>query len=110
VTGKLAKFEDKIERVVGALLPKKPFDKPLAQQALMLIRAMGAPGGMPNVRRCLLKDDGLPDDIRGMLKQGKTKVDIKAFYWDCKEFRELWGIMEMEEATLDQLIADTTLR
>ena len=110
MAGKLDKIEDRIERMVGVLLPKKPFEKPLAQQAVMLIRAMGTPGGMPNVRRCLLKDDGLPDDIRGMLKQGKMKGDIKAFYWDCKEFRELWGLMEMEEATLDQLIADTTLR
>lgn len=110
MTGKQAKIEAAVERVVAKMIPKKVFDRPLSEQSVMMIRAMGAPGGMPNVRRCLLKDDGLPDDIRGMLKQGKTKVDIKAFYWDCKEFRELWKIMEMDEATLDQLIADTTLR
>ena len=110
MASKLDKVEDMIERIAGKLIPKKPFEKPLAAQSLMMIRAMGAPGGMPNVRRRLLKDDAFPDDIRDMLKQGKTKEEIKVHYWACKEFRELWKIMEMQEETLDQLIADTTLR
>lgn len=110
MASKQARIEGLVEKMVAKMIPKKIFDRPLSEQSVMMIRAMGAPGGMPNVRRCLLKDDAFPDDIRDMLKQGKTKEEIKVHYWACKEFRELWKIMEMQEETLDQLIADTTLR
>ena len=110
MAGVLDGLEDTIERMVGKLMPKKVFRGTLADQSVKLIRAMGAPGGMVNVRRRLLKADAFPDDIRDMMKQGKGKDEIKEHYWGCNEFRELWGLMEMDEGMFDQLIADTTLR
>lgn len=66
------------------------------------------PMGVQTTRANLLKDDGLPSDIIRMAKQGKSKEEIKAFYWECEEFVSFWTKeLEMQEATLDELIRST---
>ena len=79
---------------------------PLAKQVKMTRALMYArPMGRETTRANLLKDDGLPGDIRAMAKQGKTGEEIKAFYWECDEFQRFWTLdLQMAEATLDELI------
>lgn len=104
---KLRKMEDRIERLVTKMIPKQMFNVPLPQQVKIAERMMGmAKGGMATVRSNLLKDGGLPEDVQDMHKAGKSRAEIKDYYWGCKEFRQLWATMEMGEATLDTLIED----
>ena len=100
-----AKLEDRIEKIAGKLLPKKLFDRPLPEQVVMQRKFMGMIG-MANVRAGLLKDQGLPADIRDMLKASKSSEEIKAYYWNCEPFRKFWQDMEMSESYLDTLIKD----
>lgn len=101
-----SKLEDRITRIANKLLPKKVFDKPLPEQ-VRAARKMANIMGMAPVRRSLLKDNGLPWDIRDMLKKGKSREEIKAYYWGCEEFKDFWEAMGMSEDTLDFLIDDT---
>ena len=105
------KVEDRIEgiagKVLGKLLPKRLSKMSLEQQVEMARKMMGM-AGMANVRANLLKDSGLPSDIKDMLKQGETPEHIKGYYWGCKAFRDFWGIMEMQEGMLDELIDQAT--
>ena len=105
------KVEDRIEgiagKVLGKLLPKRLSKMSLTEQVGFFIKMSGMMG-MPTVRRDILKDRGLPSDIKDMLKVGKTREEIKAYYWDCDAFRKFWQDMEMTEDTLDFLIDQAT--
>ena len=101
------KVEEKLERLVGKLIPKRVFARPLPEQVKMAEAMMGiAKGGMADIRANLLKDDAMPEDMRDMHKAGKSGEEIKEYYWGCKPFREFWGRMEMDEGMLDILIHD----
>ena len=88
------------------MLGGKVSKMPLAKQVKMTRALMYArPMGRENTRASLLKDDGLPDDIQKLVKQGKSRDEIKAFYWECEEFQQFWTLdLQMEEDTLDELI------
>ena len=104
---KLHKLEAKIEWVAGKLIPKAVFNRPLPQQVKMAEGMMGmAKGGMATVRASLLRDEGIPGDVRDLSKGGMSEEEIKRYYWGCKPFREFWGNMEMDEGMLDILIHD----
>lgn len=104
---KLRKAENRIEWLVGKLIPKRIFNVPLAQQVKMAERLMAmTKGGMATVRSNLLKEQGIPEDVQDMQKAGKSRAEIKDYYWGCKEFREFWVGMEMDEGFLDTLIDD----
>ena len=105
----IAKAENRIGRLVTKLMPSKAFSRPLPEQVEMAEAMIGrARGGMVEVRANLLKDRGIPQDVRDMHKAGKSVVEIKEYYWGCKPFREFWDRLEMTEAMLDSLI-DTSL-
>ena len=97
------RMQRRIESGASKLLPKRVFNKPLPEQVQVARKMMGM-SGMPNFRANLLKDEGLPTDIREKAKAGGSSEIIKAYYWGCPEFRQLWLDMEMTEATLDELI------
>jgi len=88
--------------MLGGKVSKMPLAKQVKlTRALMYARPMGR----ENTRASLLKDDGLPDDIRKMVKEGKSRDEIKSFYWECDEFQRFWTLdLQMAEATLDELI------
>jgi len=99
-----------VGRVVERGFKDKPLEKQVQAMRGLIAMAAGLPGSSTekarvNVRANLLKNRGLPADIRGMVKKGKTKEEIKEYYWSCKEFVDLWTVdLAMEEATLDELI------
>jgi hypothetical protein len=98
------RLESTITKLVSKLIPKKFFVKPVPQQVKIAKRLIGM-SSMESVRRSMLKDTGMPSDIRDMLKEGKNREEIKDFYWQHIEFREFWTVdLAMEEATLDELI------
>lgn len=109
----MSKLEERLEKMVGKMIPKKLFDRPLDGQVKITRRMIGMPdimgGGIRNVRAGLLRDGGMPEDIRGMLKKGMSDKEIKDFYWGCEPFRKLWEDMEMSEGYLDTLIKDTQI-
>jgi len=61
------------------------------------------------IRKNLSEDAGLPKDIKGYISKGWTQEQIKDYFWGCEAFRKLWGDMEMQEATLDELIRQALL-
>lgn len=79
----------------------------------LIAAAAGVPGSsyekaVVNVRANLLKKRGIPGDIRGMAKKGKTQSEIKDYYWQCEDFVSFWtNDLKMEEETLDELIRQT---
>jgi len=73
------------------VLSKKVFARPLEEQVKMVTKMMGITG-IADVRANLLKDRGLPSDIRDMLENGKTQEEIKEYYCSCEAFRKMWGI------------------
>ena len=101
---------DKIQamatKAVNRMLGGKVDKMRLAKQVKMTRAFMYArPMGRETTRANLLKDDGLPADIQKMVKQGKSRDEIKAFYWECEEFQRFWTLdLQMEEDTLDELI------
>ena len=100
-------LEAKIEGIVGRLIPKRLFKGSLDRQVRLAESMMGMTG-MPNLRASLLKDSGMPLDIRDLQKAGKTRDEIKGYYWGCQTFRKFWANLEMSEGMLDSLI-DTSL-
>ena len=103
-----------IGKIAGKMLPKKLFDRPLPEQVAMQRSLMPLMGKTPeerliNARAFLLKAGGLPMDIKDLLKKGKTKEEVKDYYWMCEEFKEFWAEIEMTEGMLDDLIK-TALR
>lgn len=105
----MGKLERRIEKIASRMLPKKLFEMPLAKQVKVAEKMTGM-SGMPTVRANLLKEEGLPEDIRDFHKAGKTRDDIKVHYWGCEPFRRFWARMEMSEDTLDTLIDDSLAR
>lgn len=91
------------EKAATKLLGKKVANKPLEKQVKMAYKMMGMMS-MPETRKRLLQDRGLPSDIRDMAKKGMSRYEIKDYYWGCEPFRKFWSDMEMQEATLDELI------
>ena len=103
--GITAKLEERIVRITGKLIPKKVFQGSLEKQVKLAMMMMGM-SSMEFVRKTLLRD--MPEDIVDMLKSGKTKEEIKAYYWGCEEFRECWEkTMVMTEGMLDLMIDET---
>ena len=103
---KMDKLQGLATKAVNKMLAGKVEKMPLSRQVEMTRRLMYArPMGVQTTRANLLKDDGLPSDIKRMAKQGKSREEIKAFYWGCNEFVRFWTLeLQMEEATLDELI------
>ena len=103
-------------KLVSKVIPERVLGgKTLEQQVAMVHKAIGFMAGIPHssvekatvkVRSDILK--GLPDDIKKMVKEGMDIDDIKAYYWDCEAFRDLWvNTFKMEEATFDGLVVNT---
>ena len=102
-----------IGKVAGKLIPKKFFDKPLPQQVAIQRRLLDHPfmgksreERLINVRAFLLKESGLPMDIKDLQKKGMTSGGIKIFYWSCEEFQKFWGDLQLTEGMLDEIISD----
>ena len=104
---------DKLERLAGKAVNKmlggKLAKMPLEEQVRFAKTLMAMPGGgLETTRAKLLSDGGIPEDIRDMLKAGKSRTEIKDYYWGCEAFREFWvDILQMMEGMLDTLIDDT---
>ena len=106
----MEKLEGVATKAVNKFLGKKIAKMPLERQVKLMRKFINTGGyGIAGARTDLLK--GLPDDIRGMAEAGKTKAEIKAYYWDCLPFRELWSEMFKEskipEGMLDEIIDET---
>ena len=99
----LKKSPDLQLKVYDKVLGERILRLPLAEQ-VKLARKLSI-GPMPMVRANLLKQ--MPHDVMVYAKQGMTGPQIKTMYWNCKEFREWWLLLELQEATLDVLISDT---
>jgi len=102
------KLQQKAERIASKLVNKtigrQLLKMPLSEQVKVARRLMRQQG-LINFRSSLLKDTGMPDDIRDFAKKGMTQTDIKAYYWNCPEFVEFWSRdLEMTEYQLDLLI------
>lgn len=100
-----------IGKIAGKMLPKRIFDKPLPQQVAIQRRLMDHPfmgktqeERLITVRAFLLKESGLPADIKDLLKKGKSKDEIKNYYWSCEEFQKFWADLQLSEGMLDELI------
>lgn len=93
-------------KAVSKALGGKVDKLPLSKQVQMTRRLMYArPNGVNITRARLLSDDGLPSDIKSLAKKGQTAEEIKAYYWECEEFRGFWEKeLEMTEGMLDELI------
>jgi len=87
-------------KVYDSVLGDKILSMPLEDQ-VNLARKLSI-GPMPAVRANLLKQ--LPHDFMRYSKKGMTGDQIKAMYWDCKPFREWWELLQLEEATFDELL------
>ena len=102
-----AKIESMASKAVNKFLGKKIANMPLERQVKLCRKFMGI-YGVSGTRKSLL--NGMPDDIREMAKKGKSKEEIKAFYWDCIPFRELWAELfkdsKIPEGMLDELIRE----
>lgn len=101
----IAKARGIAERIYDKTLAKRVGNMTLDQQVAGIRRMMRFPGfTMANARASMLEDAGLPKDIKGYASKGWTQEQIKDYFWDCEAFRKLWADMEMQEATLDELI------
>lgn len=107
------KLQQKAERIASKLVNKtigrQLLKMPLGEQVKVARRLMRQQGVI-NFRASLLKDTGMPDDIRDFAKKGMTQAEIKAYYWACPEFVEFWSRdLEMTEYQLDLLIETSLL-
>ena len=96
-------------KAVNKTMGKRIAKMSLERQVKVCRRLMKLPGGgIDNTRTNLIK--GLPDDMKGMAHEGKSKEEIKAYYWGCLPFRELWCELfrdtKMPEGMLDTLIEE----
>lgn len=99
----IARIEKIATKVVGKTLGKV-LDKSLPQQVI-IARRMVRLTGTVDFRARLLDDNGLPADIKIHSKKGRSESEIKAFYWECEEFRSLWVTdLGCSEDILDELI------
>ena len=90
------------DRTVGKVVLKMSLEQQVAlSRGIMPLSATT----IPNCRKTLLNN--LPNDFRVMLRGGKTKEQIKEYYWSCKAFVEYWSDLEMAEATFDELLRGT---
>lgn len=48
--------------------------------------------------------NNLPKDVADFVKHGKTKDEIINFYWDCKEFQELFNKLGFNKQTLESMV------
>jgi hypothetical protein len=91
-----------VNKALGGKVEKWPLEK---QVKAMRKLAYVHPKAMPMVRSTLLKD--LPEEIQQFSKDGKTREEIKAHYWDCGEFVSFWTLdLKMEEATFDEMVRE----
>ena len=115
---KLNQFlQNRIASNVGKVIERGFAKQPLSKQVKAMQKMIAMAAGLPrssmeqaraNVRADLLKNRGLPSDIRHMAKKGMTKEGIKSYYWDCPEFVAFWSNdLQMDEANLDYLISST---
>ena len=101
---KMARLEAMAAKAVGRMLPERLKQMSLEQQVALTHKFMGA-ATMEVVRKNLLGEAGLCLDIEDKLKEGQTPEEIKAYYWDCLPWRELWvDTMQCMEEMLDSII------
>ena len=74
------------------------------EQQVRAARSLMKQIGIREFRANLLSDGGLPEDIKDLYKQGKSKEEIKAYYWECIPFRNFWLEIECTEDMLDLII------
>lgn len=98
---------DRIEKVATKVVSKtmgRLLRKDLPQQVVMAKRMIKMTG-LIDFRANLLKDRGLPSDIRDLFKKGMTVEEVKEYYWSCPEFVEFWtNTLECTEDMLDEII------
>lgn len=105
-----ARFGGKLRAIANRVFDKSQgvIEMPLEEQVKVIRHWMSFPGAtMQKVRDDLLKD--LPSDIRGKINAGEPQEAIKAYYWECLPFRQLWLDIELNEVTLDGLIKQAFL-
>ena len=106
----MEKLEAIAARAVGKVLPQRIKQMSLEEQVGLAHKFIGA-ATMEVVRKNLLGEAGLCLDIEDKLKAGQTPEEIKAYYWDCLPWRELWvDIMKCEEGMLDLIIAAEVMK
>jgi hypothetical protein len=97
--GKQEKIKERAGRIYDATLGKRVAKMSLEQQ-VELVRKIPLP--MVIKRKGIL--ESLPTDIKEFAKQGMSQGQIKNYYWSCEAFKKFWLSLELEEATLDELI------
>lgn len=106
----VTRFEGKLRSIANRVFDRSPrvIEMSLEDQVKVCRRWLTFPGvTMWTVRNDLLKD--LPCDVRNKVNVGETQEAIKAYYWECLPFRQLWLDMQLEEETLDRLISQAFL-
>lgn len=95
--------------IVGRSCERRIIEMPLEEQVKVIRRWLTFPGVIvESVHKDLVVVD-LPNHIRGKINAGESQEAIKAYYWDCEPFRQLWLDMKLDEATLDKLIKEAFL-
>jgi hypothetical protein len=98
------------EKVYDKTMTKKVEAMTLEQQVEGIRKFLRMPGvTIAVIRKSFLEDAGLPKDIKKYAGMGWTQEQIKDYFWGCEAFRKLWADMEMQEATLDELIRSSML-
>jgi len=106
----MAKMQSMATKAVTKVMGKQIAKMSLERQVALTHKFMGM-AGMASVRKDLLGEAGLCLDIEEKLKAGQTTEEIKAYYWDCKPWRELWvDTMKCEEDMLDLIIKQEVIK
>ena len=101
------KLQNLVTKAVNKTLGKKIAKAPLKTQVEVAKRLMRQ-SGLVEFRASFLKPEGLPADIKDKLKLLPPE-DIKAFYWECPEFREFWTKdLQCTEEMLDLIIKEAS--
>ena len=101
------KAMDKIEDVATKVVSKtmgKVFGKQSLPAQVKTARKLMGMVGIVNFRADLLKDRGLPSDFEDLLKEGKSREEIKSLYWECPEFVQFWSDLQLDEGMFDHML------
>lgn len=98
------KVRERIQRMATKGVEKtlgKALRKMTLPQQVSFARKVLRTKGIINFRHDFLQESGFPDDIRDLLKEGKTPEEVKAYYWGCPEFQVFWEELELTEYQLE---------
>lgn len=110
----LQKLREARARLYDATIGKRIIELPLETQVEIARRASF--GNVELTRRNLLEQ--LPNDVRDYANKGMTRDQIKAYYWDCKPFKDWWTLLWKQlddpkgffEATVDNALCEPAMR